>query len=114
MPDKQKEEGSKDAALFLLFVHISLKFSYNLLMRRGRNMEEEYSLARFSSDRRQGKKIANPSTDKPLRTMLLAVLFQVSWPRRLTKQEITSQLPFYGESARQRALYRRGSELIHL
>jgi hypothetical protein len=69
-------------------------------------MEEEYSLARFSSDRRQGKKTANPSTDKPLRTMLLAVLFQVSWPRRLTKQEITSQLPFYGESARQRALYR--------
>ena len=38
--------------------------------------------------------------------MLLAVLFQVSWPKRLTRREIIDQVPFYGESQRQRALYR--------
>ncbi len=38
--------------------------------------------------------------------MLLAVLFQVSWPSRLTRQDITEQLPLYGESTRKRALYR--------
>jgi predicted DNA-binding transcriptional regulator YafY len=50
--------------------------------------------------------VANPGTDKTLRTILLAVLFQVSWPRRLTRQEVVEQLPFYGESARQRGFYR--------
>jgi len=37
--------------------------------------------------------------------MLLAVLFQVSWPKRLTKHEIFKQLPMYGENP-DRALYR--------
>lgn len=48
---------------------------------------------------------ATPSTEKSLRTMLLAVLFQVSWPMRLTRKQITEQLPMYGESPR-RALSR--------
>lgn len=46
------------------------------------------------------------SKDKSLRVMFLAVLFQISWPRRLTSQEIITQLPFYGEGKRPRALYR--------
>ena len=59
------------------------------------------------------------SRDKSLRTMLLAVLFQVSWPQRLTRQEIGAQLPLYGGSERQRALYRdietlTGSQVIDL
>jgi hypothetical protein len=50
------------------------------------------------------RKIA--SSDKSLRTTLLAVLFQVSWPRRLTSQEIIAQIPFYGEGTRPRAVHR--------
>ena len=50
--------------------------------------------------------IVNPSRDKALRTVLLAVLLQVSWPRRLTRQEIVDRLPFYGESSRQRGFHR--------
>jgi predicted DNA-binding transcriptional regulator YafY len=50
--------------------------------------------------------IVNPSRDKALRTVLLAVLLQVSWPRRLTRQEIVDRLPFYGESLRQRGFHR--------
>jgi len=69
-------------------------------------MKEEFTDAGTAKPRRTGIKVANPSRDKSLRTVLLAVLFQVSWPVRLTRQEITKQLPFYGESARQRAFYR--------
>ena len=46
------------------------------------------------------------SRAKSLRTTLLAVLFQVSWPDGLTSQQIIAELPFYGESARPRALHR--------
>ncbi len=46
------------------------------------------------------------STAKSRRTMLLAVLFQVSWPRRLTCQDILAQLPLYGEGERPRAVHR--------
>lgn len=46
------------------------------------------------------------SRDKSLRVVFLAVLFQLSWPRRLTSQEIVAQLSFYGDSKRPRALYR--------
>jgi hypothetical protein len=57
--------------------------------------------------RSEGRKprIAQPSVEKPVRTMLLAVLFQVSWPMRLTRQQITEQLSLYGENPR-RALHR--------
>jgi predicted DNA-binding transcriptional regulator YafY len=58
-----------------------------------------------SSAGRPGKKVASPSTDKSRRTMLLAVLFLVSWPKRLTKREIVDQLLMYGENPN-RALYR--------
>lgn len=46
------------------------------------------------------------SSAKAVRTMLLAVLFQVSWPTRLTKQEIARRIPFYGKSQRLRAIER--------
>ncbi len=46
------------------------------------------------------------STHKSRRSMLLAVLFQVSWPRRLTCQDIMAQLPLYGEGERPRAVHR--------
>src|SRR5437867_2513404 len=70
-------------------------------------MENEFSNAQPSeiSIRHSEKKVASPSTDKSRRIMLLAVLFQVSWPQRLTKREIVAQLPMYGEHPN-RALYR--------
>ncbi len=69
-------------------------------------MEDEFSIAEPSEAGHTGKKVAHPSTDKALRTMLLAVLFQVSWPARLTRKEIIKHLPMlYGENPR-RALYR--------
>ena len=46
------------------------------------------------------------SRAKSLRTTLLAVLFQVSWPDGLTSQQIIAELPLYGESERPRALHR--------
>ncbi len=46
------------------------------------------------------------SRNKSFRTMLLALLLQVSWPARLTAQRIMHQLPLYGESKRPRALHR--------
>src|SRR5947199_5256263 len=69
-------------------------------------MEDEFSIAQPSEAGHTGRKVAHPSTDKALRTMLLAVLFQVSWPARLTRKEIIKHLPMlYGENPR-RALYR--------
>jgi predicted DNA-binding transcriptional regulator YafY len=38
--------------------------------------------------------------------MLLVLLLQVSWPARLTAQQIAHQIPFYGKSKRPRALHR--------
>lgn len=46
------------------------------------------------------------SRDKSLRVVFLAVLLQISWPRRLTSQEIIAQLSFYSEGKRPRALHR--------
>src|SRR6266566_1057979 len=69
-------------------------------------MEDEFSVAQPSETGHTGRKVAQPSTDKALRTMLLAVLFQVSWPARLTRKDIIEYLPMlYGENPR-RALYR--------
>lgn len=48
----------------------------------------------------------NASRNKSFRTILLALLLQVSWPARLTAQQIIHQLPLYGESKRPRALHR--------
>src|SRR5438876_2301114 len=73
---------------------------------RGSFMEDEFSLAQPSEAGHTGRKVAQPSTDKALRTMLLAVLFQVSWPVRLTRKDIIEYLSvLYGENPR-RALYR--------
>src|SRR6266700_2581503 len=69
-------------------------------------MKEGLSGAHISNSQHSGMKVTQPSKDKSLRMMLLAVLFQVSWPKRLTRREIIDQVPVYGESQRQRALYR--------
>src|SRR6266568_3191704 len=69
-------------------------------------MKEGLSGAHITNSQHSGMKVTQPSKDKSLRMMLLAVLFQVSWPKRLTRREIIDQVPFYGESQRQRALYR--------
>jgi hypothetical protein len=45
------------------------------------------------------------STNKAIRTMLLALLFQISWPERLSSNQIFDQLPFYGDHPI-KALYR--------
>ena len=69
-------------------------------------MEDEFSIAEPAEAGHTGKKVAQPSTDKALRTMLLAVLFQVSWPVRLTRKDIIEYLSvLYGENP-WRALYR--------
>jgi predicted DNA-binding transcriptional regulator YafY len=54
----------------------------------------------------RGRPEINSSSAKSLRTMLLAVLFQISWPKRLTKEDIVRHIPLYGNSQRQRAVER--------
>ena len=62
-------------------------------------METEFSTQRYRSVKR-------PSKRKALRTVLLAVLFQISWPNRLSKDAISSYLSsYYGDNATP-ALYR--------
>ena len=62
-------------------------------------METEFSTQRYRSAKR-------PSKRKALRTVLLAVLFQISWPNRLSKDAISSYLSsYYGDNATP-ALYR--------
>src|SRR3989440_12175195 len=62
-------------------------------------MGTEFSVERF-------RNIKRPSKRKALRTVLLAVLFQVSWPRRLSKDDISGYLSsYYGDNATP-ALYR--------
>ena len=69
-------------------------------------MPEEFSFAQPLDASQPGKKLAHPSSDKSVRTMLLAVLFQVSWPARLTRNEIIKHFPMlYGENPK-RALHR--------
>lgn len=53
-----------------------------------------------------GSERESASSDKSVRAMLLAVLFQISWPARLTKQEIAQNIPYYGKSRRLRAIER--------
>lgn len=84
----------------------SAQCKYMAPMLKGCLMEDESFVAQEAATRPPGKKGTHPSTDKSLRTMLLAVLFQVSWPRRFTWRQITEQLPLlYGENPR-RALHR--------
>src|SRR5260370_36659756 len=68
-------------------------------------MEKISSTQQISETSSVGKKAAHPSTYKATRTMLLALLFQVSWPERLSKKQIIEQLPFYGDNPT-KALYR--------
>lgn len=51
------------------------------------------------------KQVTNPSTDKSVRIMLLAILLQIAAQTRLTGEEIFEQIPFYGQNP-QKALYR--------
>ncbi len=69
-------------------------------------MQGEFSHSSASGSGSRERAIVSPSTEKTLRTVFLAMLLQVAWPRRLTRQAIVEQLPFYGESSRQRGLYR--------
>src|SRR5713226_8316282 len=62
-------------------------------------MERELSMHRSYDGKRN-------STHKSLRTVLLAILFHTYWPRRLSRQEITSQLAFYYGDTSTPALYR--------
>jgi predicted DNA-binding transcriptional regulator YafY len=55
-------------------------------------MEQDFLAEQPPSRRR-------PSKRKALRTVLLAVLFQITWPYRLTKEELIRYLPaYYGEN----------------
>ena len=56
------------------------------------------------------KQVAKSSTDKTIRTMLLAILLQVAGQTRLSKKEIFEQIPHYGDNP-QKALYRDIEEL---
>ncbi len=53
-----------------------------------------------------GKRGTAKSSAKSIRTMLLAVLFQLSWPHPLTKEDIVRRIPLYGTSQRLRAVER--------
>jgi predicted DNA-binding transcriptional regulator YafY len=61
---------------------------------------DEASLGRHGKLREK-----DPSTGKPLRIMLLAVLLHLSWPHYLTKQQIIQLIPLYGENP-DKAFYR--------
>ncbi len=50
------------------------------------------------------KQLTNPSSSKPLRIMLLAILLQIAGQTRLSKEEIFGQIPHYGDNP-QKALY---------
>lgn len=68
-------------------------------MREGEHMDSENTPGR-SSRRKQA------STQKALRTVLLAILFHTYWPKRLSRREIITHLGyFYGETSTP-ALYR--------
>lgn len=64
-------------------------------------MEEDEAVVRGGGRWREEK----PSSGKAMRTVLLAVLFHLSWPRYLTKQEIVRFIPLYGANP-DKALYR--------
>ncbi|MEO6893099.1 MAG: WYL domain-containing protein [Ktedonobacteraceae bacterium] len=69
-------------------------------------MEEETTPEQRSETKQTRNKAANSSTHKALRTVLLAVLFHMYWPRRLSRTDIISYLsPFYGDTSLP-ALYR--------
>jgi hypothetical protein len=55
---------------------------------------------------RQEPPVVDKSSEKARRTTLLAVLLQISWPNRLTKEEIVRHIPLYGTSQRQRGFER--------
>src|SRR5579859_3712324 len=72
-------------------------------------MEEDVNAPGTQDDaslRTHGKlRETDPSSGKPIRIMLLAVLLHLSWPHYLTKQEIIRLIPLYGENP-DKAFYR--------
>jgi len=62
---------------------------------------EDYDPASMGGAQRE----KDASSGKPIRIMLLAVLFHLTWPRALTKQEIVQFIPLYGANP-DKALYR--------
>lgn len=82
-----------------------LSFSTRYIDSEGIDVEKEFATENHPGDRAQRKREKSPSTEKALRTVLLAILFQVSWPERLSKQQIVDHLPLYGDHPT-KALYR--------
>jgi predicted DNA-binding transcriptional regulator YafY len=68
-------------------------------------MKEDASIRSDKMIRRTERLATSPSRDKSVRIMLLAILFQITWPTRLTKEEIFERLHCYGEHPH-KALYR--------
>src|SRR5581483_4724604 len=64
----------------------------------------ERGFARVNDDNELKLSRTAVSRQKSSRTMLLALLFQVSWPERLTADQIMNRLPLYGDAKRPRAL----------
>lgn len=68
-------------------------------------MEDDAFGQQQAGMKRLKKQVAKSSSDKSIRTMLLAILLQVAGQTRLNKEEIFEQIPHYGEKP-QKALYR--------
>jgi predicted DNA-binding transcriptional regulator YafY len=68
-------------------------------------MEKEDFEEQKAIVKRSKKQVADPSTSKSVRVMLLAILLQIAAQARLTREEIFEQIPFYGQNP-QKALYR--------
>jgi Predicted transcriptional regulator len=68
-------------------------------------MSDDTSSRPLEEDIRLTLERTKNSSEKSMRTVLLAVLLQDAWPRALNKQQIIQQIPFYGPSA-YKALYR--------
>lgn len=62
-------------------------------------MDEDIPTEPSRSKQGSQTKIASSSTRKALRTVLLAVLFHMHWPNRLSREELVAHLsPLYGEN----------------
>lgn len=62
-------------------------------------MDEDISTGPSGGEQSGKTKMASFSTHKALRTVLLAVLFHMHWPKRLLREELAARLsPLYGEN----------------
>ena len=68
-------------------------------------MEKEDFEQQKPITKRSKKQVTDPSTDKSVRVVLLAILLQITAQTRLSKEEIFERIPHYGQNP-QKALYR--------